>query len=337
MPDRRAFLLSLGAAAATPWLASRSAAYPRLDGSRVLILVELRGGNDALNTVVPFADAAYYALRPSLALPRATALPLDATTGLHPALRPLMPLWQAGELGVVRNVGYLGASLSHMRSIAVWDTAATEGGYAGGWLARALEQTAGARGIAMDGAPGPLAGCAGSADALPPCTRTGAHGDDGFLQALRDAARLAAMPVGAAAIKVSLRGFDTHAMQAPAHARLLDVLARGLSALAADLRQSGRWGSALVLTYSEFGRRAAENGEGGTDHGTGGIQIVFGGAVRGGLYGASPPLDVLDPAGGIPCEVDFRRVYAAVLEQWWGLPSAPVLGGHYEALPLIMG
>jgi uncharacterized protein (DUF1501 family) len=340
MPDRRAFLQSMAAAAASPWLCGESGATADPAGSllgeaRVLLLVELQGGNDALNTVIPWADSAYFALRPTLAVPRAAVLRLDGTTGLHPALRPLMRLWEAGELAIVRGVGCPVATLSHARSISAWDTGATDGGATRGWIARALEHAGNAGAMAIDGATGPLAGCDARGHGPWPCSPIGSDPYLAFAQALRDAARIAATPGGPAAIKLSLRGFDTHVAQAKTHARLLGALASGLATLATELKQSGRWDRVMVITYSEFGRRAAENGQGGTDHGTGGLQLVLGGAVSGGFHGAGPRLDALDAAGGIPCETDFRRVYAAVLEDWWCMPSAPVLGDRYDPLPLV--
>ncbi|WP_269533049.1 DUF1501 domain-containing protein [Chitinimonas sp. BJYL2] len=104
---------------------------------RLLIMVELKGGNDGLNTVVPYANPAYYALRPTIAIERDQVLPLDAQTGLHPALLPLMPLWQLGELAVVQGVGYPKPNLSHFRSIEIWDTASSSDTVLQtGWLTR---------------------------------------------------------------------------------------------------------------------------------------------------------------------------------------------------------
>jgi len=138
--NRRDFLNRLGAVAVTAFapgavFAQRSgAAYDRL-----LVLVELKGGNDGLNTVVPYSDPAYYGLRPRLAVPRDQVLQLDQQTGLHPALEPLMAPWQNRELAVVQGVGYPDPNLSHFRSIDIWDTASGSNEYlTDGWLARAF-------------------------------------------------------------------------------------------------------------------------------------------------------------------------------------------------------
>jgi len=138
--SRREFLFagaSVVAMAAMPRLAHAERATSR----RLLVLVELKGGNDGLNTVVPFADPLYATLRPRIALPREQLVALDERTALHPSLAPLEPSWKAGELAVVQGVGYADPNLSHFRSIEIWDSASRSDEYvATGWLARALAQ-----------------------------------------------------------------------------------------------------------------------------------------------------------------------------------------------------
>jgi uncharacterized protein (DUF1501 family) len=163
MISRRDFLAASVAALFVPGLASAQASGYR----RLLVLVELKGGNDGLNTVVPYADDTYYRLRPRIAIRADDVLKLDRSTGLHPALEPLMPLWHEGNLAIVQGVGYPSPNLSHFRSIEIWDTASRSDQYLGeGWLARAFEahpvpaQFA-AGGVAVGGADmGPLAGAA---------------------------------------------------------------------------------------------------------------------------------------------------------------------------------
>lgn len=162
---RREFLGALGAAAAVSWLPRSAWAGPAGRYDNVLILVELKGGNDGLNTVVPYADNDYYSLRPRIAIARDQVLQLDARAGLHPALQPLMPLWQNRELAVVQSVGYPSANLSHFRSIEIWDTASKSTEYlSDGWLTRAFADSPVPRAYAADGIIvgsgelGPLAG-----------------------------------------------------------------------------------------------------------------------------------------------------------------------------------
>ncbi|MDH5286506.1 MAG: DUF1501 domain-containing protein, partial [Betaproteobacteria bacterium] len=92
---------------------------------------------------------------------------------------------------------------------------------------------------------------------------------------------------------------------------------------------------ALVLTYAEFGRRPKENLNGGTDHGTAGVHFALGGRVRGGLYGAMPDLARLDGEGNVAHTLDFRSVYATVLQRWWSIGASEVLGGRFEGVDFL--
>jgi uncharacterized protein (DUF1501 family) len=156
-----------------------------------------------------------------------------------------------------------------------------------------------------------------------------------FGNAVRTAAQVVATKAGVAAIKVSLNGFDTHSGQAPTHARLLKDLADGLVALKGALVETGRWQSTLVATYAEFGRRPRENQSGGTDHGTSSAHFVLGGKVLGGLYGEPPALASVDGNGNLAHAVDFRQLYATVLQRWWGVDPQAALRARYSALPLV--
>jgi uncharacterized protein (DUF1501 family) len=159
--DRRQFLAGLAASSLAAFPAPSWAAPSR----RLLILVELKGGNDGLNTVVPFADPAYRHLRPRLALAADGVLRLDDERGLHPSLEKLMPVWAAGELAVVQGLGYPDPNLSHFRSIEIWDTASRSDEYLDeGWLTRVFSKHPSPAGYAADGVVvgaadlGPLAG-----------------------------------------------------------------------------------------------------------------------------------------------------------------------------------
>lgn len=381
---RRDFLGAAGAAAVTAF-AHRPAFAQRPGASydRLLVLVELKGGNDGLNTVVPFADTAYYQLRPRLAIQREQVLQLDPRAGLHPALEPLLALWQGRELAVVQGVGYPGPNLSHFRSIDIWDTASKSNEYlTEGWLARAFgvapaPPAFAADGVVVGGAEmGPLRGGVRTIALTNPeqflrqarlvapagqgrnaalehilkveqnIVRAAArlHANHAFAtafpahafgNAVRTAAQLVASGAGVAVIKLSLGGFDTHSGQPARHAQLLKMLAEGLVALKGALSEVSRWESTLVMTYSEFGRRPRENLSNGTDHGTASAHFVMGGRVKGGLYGAPPEPGRLDGSGNLPFAVDFRDLYATVLERWWGVDSPGALNGRFAALDLV--
>lgn len=161
--QRRQFLASLAAGTLSticPGLACAAGQFQRL-----LVLVELKGGNDGLNTIIPFNDPLYYSLRPRLAIARDDVLQLDAQTGLHPALQGLLPLWQRGELAIVQSLGYAQPNLSHFRSIEIWDTASSANEtLQEGWLARIFAKNPVPSGFMSDGVlinsadMGPLAG-----------------------------------------------------------------------------------------------------------------------------------------------------------------------------------
>jgi len=379
--DRRDFLKASAAA-------SLAILAPRVvwagEGYRnLLVLVELKGGNDGLNTVVPYADPAYYNLRPRIAIKRDDVLQLDQRFGLHPSLAPLMPLWQGRELAIVQGVGYPHPNLSHFRSIEIWDTASPSEEYlTDGWLARAFASSPVPKSFAVDGVVvgasdlGPLAGGGTRAVALVnteqflrqaklahPAQAQGnralahilkveadvaqaAAGFNGnhafrtefpggpFGNAVKTAAQVVASEAGVAAVHLSFGGFDTHQNQPGAHGNLLRQLAEGFVALRAALQELGRWDSTLVLTYAEFGRRPQENGSNGTDHGTASAHFALGGRVKGGLYGGQGYLDRLENGNPVYA-VDFRSVYATVLERWWGVPSSGPLGGRFPTLDLV--
>jgi len=171
---RRDFLRLIGAGALIPWNAQLAfAAAPAADYRRLLVLVELKGGNDGLNSVIPYADASYYRLRPRLGIAHDQVVQLDAASGLHPALKPLWPLWQAQELAIVQGVGYPKPNLSHFRSIEIWDTASDSDDYLEqGWLSQVFGRNPPPRPFAADGVVvgsselGPLAGGSTRAIAL---------------------------------------------------------------------------------------------------------------------------------------------------------------------------
>ena len=386
--NRRDFLWQLGAGACSAALPGIVLAGSQDDYRNLLVLIELKGANDGLNTLVPFADPAYYTLRPRLAIRREEVVTLTERAGLHPSLAPLQALWQSGEMALVQGVGYPAPNLSHFRSIEIWDTASkSEETLAEGWLARAFAQARPPRDFAADGLlvgaqePGPLAGArtvalanpeqflrqarplqartggtvgpraalahllAVETDIVQAASRLGAPGaggavlstvfpQTGFGNSVKAAMQVLASGAKVAVIRLSLNGFDTHQNQPGTHANLLRQFAEGVIALRSALIELGRWDSTLLMSYSEFGRRAAENASNGTDHGTAGVQFAFGGRVKGGLYGEAPRLDRLEN-GNLVHTVDFRSLYATVLERLWGADSAAVLRGRFAPVDLL--
>jgi uncharacterized protein (DUF1501 family) len=386
MLTRRGFLQASSLCAlapAVPLFVARTAraAAPDRD-RRVLVVVQLDGGNDALNTAVPHADPAYEKLRPTLKLQKKNLLRVSDTLSLHPSLRPLDKLLQGGQLAVVPGVGYPNPNRSHFQSMAIWHTARLgpeeRKGY--GWLGRALDPLGGTAYAVGRAVPAALRGRRSAAVALgrvedvllaDPASAKQAVGPEvpndllafvrrqavdahtaadklarlaggadggrypatGLGERLKLVARLLKSDLGARVFYTVQAGYDTHAAQAFAHANLLSELAGAVAAFFDDLKAAKLAERVALLTFSEFGRTIKENGSAGTDHGTAGAVFVAGPGAVGGPAGAMPSLT--DLAGGEPkMTTDFRGVYAAVLEDWLGLPAGEVLGGPFDRPPL---
>jgi uncharacterized protein (DUF1501 family) len=366
---------------------------PERDG-RVLVVIELNGGNDGINTVVPFRDAGYQQHRMVLRLPADRLIKIDGQTALHPSMREAARLWESGRLTIVQGVGYPNPSRSHFESLAVWHSARLgpkeDAGL--GWIGRGLDVCPPPRGGAPAGLylgagalPAALRGRKSVASvmtrpedfALDPAVRpepaarreaTGPAGDtaefvrrstlDAYAAAalmaevlrgkespggypagelaerLRHVARLIKAGLGTRAYYVVQPGYDTHSGQLGAHAALVSELSGALRAFLDDLAAASVADRVAVLGFSEFGRRVEESGSAGTDRGSAGPVFLAGPGVRAGLVGMAPSLSDLDDNGDLKVAVDFRRVYAAVLGEWLGLPCEEVLGGTFEPLAL---
>jgi uncharacterized protein (DUF1501 family) len=155
-----------------------------------------------------------------------------------------------------------------------------------------------------------------------------------FGHSLALAAQVIGSKLGTRVLYVQLGSFDTHTTQKATQDRLLADFANGISAFYADLAAHGDDKRVLTMTFSDFGRRVAENGSRGTDHGSAAPVFVIGGGVKGGLYGEHPSLDALD-AGNMRFTTDFRSVYATVLEKWLQRPSSGIVGPGFAPLPLL--
>lgn len=395
---RRHLLTSFGAATGLALLGSHAPGWAQgvarrasSVADRILILIELKGGNDGLNTMVPFADSAYYALRNSIAIRAEEVITIDARLGLHPELKTLLPLWEKNELAIVQGVGYPEPNLSHFRSIEIWDTSSRANEYLeDGWVTRAMKAgLAGqghftAEGVMIGGtALGPLAGAravslnnpeafvnqarlAGQMQTAPHANAALAHllkveSDIGvaaeglradkynfstefpagqFGNGVRAAAQVVASQNGKGGVPVimlTLGSFDTHQNQLGTHANLLRQLGEGMAALKGALTELGAWDRSLVMSFSEFGRRARQNNSGGTDHGTAAPHFMAGGAVRGGLYGKAPDLERLDGGQNLVHSIDFRQLYATVAQHWWGVAPERVVRGKFDTVPFLRG
>jgi uncharacterized protein (DUF1501 family) len=352
---------------------------------RVLVVLQLDGGNDALNTVVPYTDPEYERLRPKLRIARKDLVRLNDPLGLHPSLKRLDKLFQAGHLAVIPGVGYPNPNRSHFESMAVWHTARPdEDGRKGyGWLGRALDPSAGTAYMVGSATSPALRGRRSTAIALnrpdeallaDPAvaklsvgpssnddllafvrrqtvdanatahllTKLASGGDSAIYpstalaERLRLIAQLLKADFGVRVFYTTQPGYDTHASQSYTHGSLLSEFAGGVAAFFEDLAAAKLTDRVALLVFSEFGRTIKENGSAGTDHGTAEAVLVAGPGVKGGVLGTMPSLSDLDH-GEPRMTTDFRRVYAALLEDWLGVPSAAVLGGSFEKLSLFRG
>jgi uncharacterized protein (DUF1501 family) len=390
MLTRRDFFRTSSLLALAPtvpvFLARTARAAAAATDARVLVVVQLDGGNDALNTAVPHADPAYAALRPQLKLDKKNLVPLSNALGLHPSLKPLDKLLQAGHLAVVPGVGYPNPNRSHFESMAIWHTARFDPDEhkTHGWLGRALDAdrpVAGTSYVVGGAVPVALWGRRSSAvalgrvddvlladpDALKPPAAAGPDDDllafvrrqaadahaaadrlakvsgadgDGYpgtklAERLRLVARLLKSDLGARVFYTLQGGYDTHANQRFTHSGLLAEFAGAVAAFFKDLEAARLADRVALLAFSEFGRTVKENGSAGTDHGTAGVVFLAGPGVTGGVAGTMPSLTELEK-GEPRMTTDFRRVYAAALTDWLGLP-ADGLGGTFDPLPVFRG
>lgn len=406
MTDRRDFLKTstlLGFGATVPSFLGKTALAapaPGKPGSKdtILVVVQLTGGNDGLNTVIPYTDPEYAKLRPTIGIKKDEVKKLNDDFGLHPAMGDLAKLFEDRAVCVVQGVGYPNPNQSHFRSMDIWQAASTAETVNEGWLGKALKQQAipgfhipvpgnETAPLALNGAPARVPSILTLADfqlkmtaanasdkqsqkkliesvannTMPATSQTNmldfvrrtatntyassqrlqevgknyvpkaTYPVNGLGTRLKLAAQLIDAGIGARLFYVSIDGFDTHAGQGGAngsHARLLAEVSSAISAFYSDLAARGHKDRVCVMTFSEFGRRAKENGSNGTDHGSGAPMFLVGGRVNGGLLGKHPSLTKLED-GNLVHNTDFRCVYAAVLEQWLGLDAKKVLGDGF--------
>ncbi len=433
MKTRREFLRSTLLGASASWtvpmfvertfadlhLGARDVAVQPVTGKdgTILVVLQLAGGNDGLNTLIPFGDDAYHRARPQLAKKEKDLIKIGDHAGLNGAMPFLGGLFKEGGLGIVQGVGYPNPNRSHFVSTSIWETADIRNRSNTGWIGRYFDNAcAGADptvGISLnktqpesfgalknpgvclsspelyrwiygggekaqaeeffaslnssEGEEGPVDGA--SIDMPAGGKVGGVRGESNleFLERVAMDARVSSAKILELAAKyrtrvsyegtpvsrslnmvsrliagglptrvyyVSHGGFDTHNQQANSHDRLLGQLDRALKSFFTDLKAQGNAERVVVMTFSEFGRRVAENASAGTDHGRASCLFVAGGGVKGGLYGEPPSLSDLDQ-GDLKHTVDFRSIYATVLEDWLKTPSQPVLRGDFPKLRLI--
>lgn len=432
MKTRREFLRStlLGASATwtVPFFVERTFAQLHGDAKdlaiqpvtgkdgQILVVIQLAGGNDGLNTLVPFGDDVYLRSRPKIAKKEKDVIKLSDYCGLNASMPWLGSRFKEGELAVVQGVGYPNPNRSHFVSTSIWETADPANRSNTGWLGRYFDNSCpgadptvgisfnktqpesfgaaknsgicmsspelyqwihgggeksmaeeffselnrpdddtpvdGASiGMAAGGKPGGIKGESNleflervaldaqisSAKILEIAAkhRTKAvYEGTPLARSLNLVARMIAGGLPTRVFYVSHGGFDTHNNQVNTHDRLLQQLDSALKSFMADLKDQGNDDRVVVMTFSEFGRRVAENASGGTDHGQGSCLFTLGKPVKGGLFGQYPSLSDLSQ-GDLKFTTDFRGVYATVLEDWMKTKAQPILKGAYPKLGFI--
>jgi uncharacterized protein (DUF1501 family) len=383
-------------------------------GQRILVIVQLNGGADGLNMLVPYGDPRYYAagVRQGLAIPHPSdtsgapkVLPIDNYVGLHPSLSRLRTRYDRGQVAAVQGVSYTNSTRSHFRGTDIWESAIPGRIEAKGWMGRYIEVCGCQRAdhlealsVGSSAVPGTFwtdltlvpavaslstfrylginSGSSQTAinqrNAEIQALRSGLNASAGFpeqeflrqsiLTALTDAdilqqagnsyspigsypannlgnalkltAQVIAGNVGTSVFFVSQGGYDTHSDQNGALTNLLGSLDQSIDAFLNDMEAIGRLNDVVLMTFSEFGRRLAQNGSAGSDHGVAAPMFVIGGPANGGLHGTYPSLTDLTQ-GDLKMKVDFRSVYATMLQDWLSFNPTGILEGTFPLLPLI--
>ncbi|MFT4663374.1 MAG: hypothetical protein ACI8YQ_003140 [Polaribacter sp.] len=348
---------------------------------RTLVLIRLDGGNDGLNTVIPYTNDEYYNIRPTIGVTNGNYGALNDEFALpNEMFYQLQPLWNEGRMKIIHNVGYPNPDFSHFRSSDIWATSSASDEHLNtGWIGRKLDQEFPAY---IDAPPvippalqigvstnllfradhgnmalaisnptefyqiastgelynsSNLGNCANDSELT--YLRQTANNAFRYSETIREAynagsnnvtfpnnnlaeqlgivARLINGQLGTKIYMVTIGGFDTHANQPESHSILLNNIASAVSTFYQDLDASGMSEDILTMTFSEFGRTIFENGSEGTDHGTGAPIMLFGGTnLGGGFHGTPPTLTGIGPSEDPAFSVDFRSVYATILQDW---------------------
>lgn len=358
-----------------------------------LVIVQLSGGNDGLNTVVPYRNDLYYQARPTISIAPDKVLKLNDELGLNPALDGLRRLYDDGLVSIINNVGYPNPDRSHFRSMDIWHTASESTEYLKtGWIGRYLDANCQGEcvpyraleiddtlSLSMKGekvkalavkdpeklykqvsrefvkkisAVTPpaqnenlaymyktLAETSSSAEFLHAKSKTyksqSQYPAGELGQRLKTIAELIISEMPTNVYYVSISGFDTHFNQVNQQERLLKNYADSINVFVDDLKKNNKMNEVVVMTFSEFGRRVKQNASAGTDHGTANNVFLIGGNLkRPKVLNEAPNLTDLDE-GDLKFSVDFRQIYASLLQDWLGVSEKTILGKPFETLKLV--
>lgn len=366
----------------------------KLTGHKNLVIIQLSGGNDGINTIVPFGMDEYYRKRNSIAIPKNEIIKLNDLQGLNPNMAALQEIYDQGSMSIINSVGYPNPDRSHFRSMDIWQTASDSDQYLStGWIGRYLDSNCSEcknpyaavevddtlslamkgkniKGIAVKD-PAQLyrntrepffkdvitdnkelldednlgylyktmIETSSSAEYILNKSKTyktvSSYPDDTFSNQLKTVAKFINSGLDTRVYYVSLSGFDTHTGQINQQGKLLKQYSEGVNAFIKDLKNSGNFDDTLLMTFSEFGRRVEQNASNGTDHGTANNILLFGGKLKQqGIINAAPDLQNLEN-GDLKYQVDFRQVYATVLDKWLDVNNAGVLNKKFSAMNFI--
>lgn len=370
-------------------------AMGQLSGYKNLVVIQLSGGNDGLNTIVPFGNDIYYQKRKTIAIQQPDIIKLNDMQGLNPNLTALKEIYDQGWMSVINSVGYPNPDRSHFRSMDIWQTGSDANQFlTTGWIGRYLDSNcatcnnpytaievddtlslalkgAKMKGIAVED-PGKLYQATrqpffkqlvhghdaahlnednlgylyktmietySSADYIQQTSKTynttATYPQTPFANQLKSVAKFINSGLQTRVYYVSLSGFDTHTGQQNQQGRQLKIYADAVAAFVKDLKQAGKLDDTLVMAFSEFGRRVEQNASNGTDHGTANNVMLFGGKLKkAGIYNNAPNLAQLDN-GDLKYEVDFRSVYATLLDKWLNVSNSQVLNKNFAGLDFV--
>lgn len=362
-------------------------------GFKKLVIIQLSGGNDGLNTIVPYTNDIYYKSRPSLALPKQTLLKVTDEIGFNSNMAPLKNLFDKGYLTIINNVGYPNPDRSHFRATDIWHTASDSNEYLStGWLGRYIEKYGKMpyTGIELDDSlslimkgefingiatknPSVLfrniqtpyfekvlhhqsdahlsehnlgylyktmVEAKSSAKYIYETTKTFQstfdYPDNPFGKQLKTTAEFINSNLDTKVYYASMGGFDTHAVQENKQNKLLQTYSEAIAMFVQDLEKNNTFKDTLILTFSEFGRRVKENAAKGTDHGAANNVFIIGKNLKSpGFYNDAPNLTNLDSNGDIKYTIDFRTIYASILENWLNANHSTILNKSFDTLSFI--
>ncbi|TXD50072.1 DUF1501 domain-containing protein [Polaribacter sp. IC073] len=362
-------------------------------GNKKIVIIQLKGGNDGLNTVVPFRNDIYYQQRKNIALKENETLKISDEVGLHKSLQALHNLYEKGFVSIINNVGYPNPNLSHFRATDIWQTASDSHQFLqNGWVGRYLDFTKGTptkaievdeslslllkgktqnglavtdsktlynslrepfyRNVINANADAHLSehnlgylyttmiDAKSSAKYIFEKTKIKAASNNYpknlFGKQLKTISQFINSGLDTQVFYAGLTGFDTHANQPNTQARLLKTYAESMEVFVDDLQKNNNFDDVLILTFSEFGRRVQQNESQGTDHGAANNVFLIGKNLKKqGLYNDVPNLANLDANGNLQYEVDFREVYATILDKWLQVDDKAILNNNFSKLKFV--